>query len=284
MRILAFGEIIWDVYSDKCCIGGAPLNFAAHAAKSGSDVFLLSAVGKDELGKNALKEIERFHIGVNYVDVNPTKVSGQCIVTLDPNAVPVYRILNDVAYDYIPLFPEILLSEFNALAFGTLALRSTQNLSTLKKLISEGTFEKLYCDLNLREPFYNEATVSFCLEHANIIKLSETELDIIQHRMVKNKTDSYENRMYILAEAYRNLEVILLTCGENGAYAYICREKNVYYTPASKVKVVSTVGAGDSFGAVFLVNYLSGKKIPECMEMATERSAYVVSHVEAVPG
>ena len=33
MKILSFGEIIWDIYSDKKCIGGAPFNFAAHCAR-----------------------------------------------------------------------------------------------------------------------------------------------------------------------------------------------------------------------------------------------------------
>ncbi len=33
MKILSFGEIIWDVYEDKKCIGGAPFNFAAHCAR-----------------------------------------------------------------------------------------------------------------------------------------------------------------------------------------------------------------------------------------------------------
>ena len=36
-------------------------------------------------------------------------------------------------------------------------------------------------------------------------------------------------------------------------------------------------------GAAFLVEYLSGKDIPYCLEVATERAAYVVSHMDAVP-
>ena len=30
MKLLSFGEIIWDVYPDEKYLGGAPLNFAAH--------------------------------------------------------------------------------------------------------------------------------------------------------------------------------------------------------------------------------------------------------------
>ena len=54
MKILSFGEIIWDVYPHKKCIGGAPLNFAAHASRAGAESYLLSSVGNDELGREAI--------------------------------------------------------------------------------------------------------------------------------------------------------------------------------------------------------------------------------------
>ena len=54
MKILAFGEILWDIFlsadgkvTDKK-IGGAPFNFAAHCSKNGADAFLVSAVGKGQ--------------------------------------------------------------------------------------------------------------------------------------------------------------------------------------------------------------------------------------------
>jgi hypothetical protein len=33
IKILALGDIIWDIYPDRKCMGGAALNFAAHVAK-----------------------------------------------------------------------------------------------------------------------------------------------------------------------------------------------------------------------------------------------------------
>ena len=62
MKVLSFGEILWDVYPDEKYLGGAPLNFAAHLAKHGEDVAMLSAVGKDELGEEA-KELVEAHGG-----------------------------------------------------------------------------------------------------------------------------------------------------------------------------------------------------------------------------
>ena len=47
--------------------------------------------------------------------------------------------------------------------------------------------------------------------------------------------------------------------------------------------VVSTVGAGDSFGAAFLVSYLRSGDIDAALQKAVEVSAFVVAHKEAVP-
>ena len=54
MNILSFGEIIWDVYPNEKHIGGAPFNFAAHAKRAGAEAFLMSAVGNDTLGQEAI--------------------------------------------------------------------------------------------------------------------------------------------------------------------------------------------------------------------------------------
>ena len=47
--------------------------------------------------------------------------------------------------------------------------------------------------------------------------------------------------------------------------------------------VVSTVGAGDSFGAAFLTAYLRTGNIETALQKAVEISAFVVAHKEAVP-
>ena len=49
MKVLSFGEILWDVYPDEKYIGGAPLNFAAHFSKLGGKSYMISALGDDAL-------------------------------------------------------------------------------------------------------------------------------------------------------------------------------------------------------------------------------------------
>ena len=132
MRLLAFGEILWDVYPDKKFLGGAPLNFAAHLAKHGEDAYMVSALGADELGTEALRQLERWNVHTDYVAQNAQKETGKCLVTLDERSIPSYNLLQDVAYDRID--GAGIAGNFDVLYFGTLALRSEENFKTLKEI------------------------------------------------------------------------------------------------------------------------------------------------------
>ena len=282
MKILSFGEILFDVYPDKKCIGGAPLNFAAHACREGAEAYLLSAVGNDELGCEAIELVKKLGISADYVAINPDFETGKCIVSLNEQGIPSFDVKSNVSYDYIPLLNADR-EYFDVIAFGTLALRNNVSLNTLKEILKAKNYGRIFCDINLRAPFYTKESVELCLENANILKLSDTELDCVLDTFFSIRYENFLQNLRLLSAKYRNLEEIAVTCGENGAYVYFSREDKIYYTPARAVKVVSTVGAGDSFGAAYLVSRLKGNDIISSLERATEVSAYVVSCKDAIP-
>ena len=210
------------------------------------------------------------------------KKTGKCIVTLDENAVPSYNILNDTAYDYI-YYPKLPQNErFDILAFGTLSLRQENNIRTIKKLIKENVCSQIYVDLNIRRPFYSSESLLLCFENATIVKMSDEELPIVTSTIF-GENMNIEDAVRLLSDKFTKIKLILITCGEAGSYAYDCIENKLYYSEAETAKVVSTVGAGDSFGATFLVQYLKNKDISECLSMASKVSAYVVSNKDAIP-
>lgn len=282
MNILSFGEIIWDVYENEKFIGGAPLNLAAHCSKQGTESFMLSSVGSDDLGFSALEIIKGFNVKTDFVSVNNKKETGKCIVTLNENGVPSYNVLTNVAYDYIKEPDNINQFQFDVFCFGTLALRSNENLETVKSLLKNLNIKKVYCDINIRPPFFSDETISFALENANILKVSDEELHYILNTCNIKETDE-ELILNTLSEKYENLEFILLTKGEKGACVYDCKNKKVYSEIAPKVTVASSVGAGDSFGATFICEYLKTNNIEKSLKKAIEISAFVVSKKEAIP-
>lgn len=280
MKILSFGEVLWDVFPDYKTLGGAPFNFAAHASLLGAQAYILSAVGEDELGKTTVEEIKKYGINTSFVAIVSKKETGKCLVTLDENKIPSYNLLNDVAYDYIKK-PEIPENTFDVFAFGTLALRSKYNFETVKQLIFKKISNEIYSDLNIRAPFYNKASIMLCLENATIVKISDEELPIINEIVFGLNFDT-ENSAVKLSEKFTQIKIIIITKGEKGSFAYDCADKKFFFANATPSELVSTVGAGDSFGAAFLTTYLKQNDLQKALETASKVSAYVVSQKDAI--
>ena len=280
MKILSFGEVLWDVYPDKKFIGGAPLNFAAHLAKHNEDVSILTSVGDDELGIEALKNIEKLNICTHLIQKNHIKETGKCFVSLNEKQIPSYNLLNDVAYDYIDC--SNIKEKYDILYFGTLALRGEYNNRSLKQFVENNKFKEIFVDVNIRPPFYNDDVILFALNRATIIKISEEELPVILKAIDCAEAD-VNNAAEIICEKFSNLKFVIITCGSKGSIILNCKTKEIFSCQASKTKAVSTVGAGDSFSAGFLHKYLKGEKVSDSLKYATRIADFVVSRYEAIP-
>ena len=281
MKLASFGEILWDLFESERHIGGAPLNIAAHAALYGFDSYLISAVGDDALGKDALDKVTRLGINPDFMTTIVGINTGRCIVTLDATGMPTYKIDESSAHDKIAA-PEVPLSGFDVLCFGTLALRSEENIRTLGKIISEGDFTEQYADLNIRAPFYSLRSIEFALRNASIVKISDEELPTVVATLGIEYTTP-EAAARELSRRFPNIRLFVITLGRDGSFCLDTAEGRVYRAPAQKASVLSTVGAGDSFGAAFLASYIATRDIPRALAVASHVSAYVVTKTEAIP-
>ena len=281
MKVLSFGEVLWDTYPTEKHIGGAPLNFAAHFVKAGGEAYLLSAVGADELGASALSFLKEQGIRTDYVSVLEGKRTGECLVTLDGQGIPRYELLSGVTYDEIPK-PDLAGIDFDAFYFGSLALRGERNRETVAAVLASRSFKEVFVDINIRPPFVSSAVIRFACRSATILKISEEEMPAVTKPLFGWERDVATSAKAI-ADMFANVKLILITKGENGSVAYDCRSGRSVFCDAVKVNVVSTVGAGDSFSAAFLYGYLSGKPIEDCLRSASRISSFVCSKPQAIP-
>lgn len=280
MKVLSFGEVLWDVYADSEHIGGAPLNFAAHFAKCGGESAVVTAVGKDELGDKTIRAIDKMGINTDYITYSDEE-TGKCLVTLDEKQIPSYNLLDNVAYDCIEK-PDISKNTFDVLYFGTLSLRNKNNRDVLGKIISENEFDEICVDVNIRPPYYSDEVITFACENASIIKISDEELPVIM-KTLNSENTTVSDCAVSICEMYDNIRVLIITRGDKGSYVYDCTNGKAYECGARKVEVVSTVGAGDSFSASFLSKYLQSGDIGKSLDLATKVSGYVVSQKGAIP-
>jgi fructokinase len=281
MKLLSFGEIIWDVYENEKIIGGAPLNLSCHAALYGFDSYIVSSVGNDELGCKALESLGKFGVKTELVKVNYSLPTGECKVKLNDYGIPSYSLAPLSAYDEISL-TQVQPLKFDVICFGTLALRGAHNRESLKNIIENNKFQEIYADLNIRAPYYSKETVEFCLSTASIVKISSEELPIVAELLLI-EYNSYEEAALKILNLFSIIKLLIITLGEDGSFCVDSKTQKIYYEDAVKAKVVSTVGAGDSFGAAFLASFLKNHDIASALKIASRISAYVVSSIEAIP-
>lgn len=165
-----------------------------------------------------------------------------------------------VAYDAIPFMP--VKRSFDAVYYGTLAQRDKRSAGTLEHILKNVGHRHAFFDINIRQDFYTGEIIDKGLQNATILKFSREE------SFVLGKNESLEQICRRLYGNYPNLNIIIATLDADGAMVYSCAEHKFYYSRRPQASVVSTVGAGDSFSAAFMYNYLLGRKLEECIEGA----------------
>ena len=290
---VGLGEILWDCLPEGKKLGGAPANFAFHAGLLGAHTIAVSAIGKDALGDEILRELDEKRL--KYLIPRTEQPTGTVQVTLDGEGIPTYEIKTGVAWDNIPLLPEMvqLAEKCNCVCFGSLAQRSEVSRNTIREFLRHTPEDCLRIfDINLRQQFYTKELIHDNLLACNILKINDEELDIVTELFALPKPHplspspngegeacGVEERCRRLLEDY-DLKLVILTCGVNGSYVFASDEKSFLETP--KVEVADTVGAGDSFTGAFAASMLAGHTIREAHQLAVKVSAYICTQKGAM--
>lgn len=278
--IVGLGEILWDVFTDRKILGGAPANFAYHASQLGFEGCAVSAVGNDELGKEIFDNLKNKQLKHNIEIVDfPT---GTVNVTLDVNGIPAYEICKNVAWDNMPFTQGIegIAKRTQAVCFGSLAQRSEISKQTIHRFIKALPEDAIKIfDINLRQKFYTLEIIEKSLQLSDILKINDEEVIVMSELLSLYNKDEREICKHLLIRY--NLKMVILTKGTQGSYIFTVDETSFKLTPS--VKVADTVGAGDSFTAAFIVGIITGKNIAEAHQLAVDIAAFVCTQHGAMP-
>ena len=280
--VVGMGEALWDVLPDGKKIGGAPANFAFHAGQAGMDSRVVSAVGNDALGEEALAALEGKGLNIEAV-ARVEFPTGVVNVSLGEQGIPQYDICEGVAWDNIPFTPALanLASQAQAVCWGSLAQRNEVSRKTIFSFLdampSDEARLKVF-DINLRQQFYTLEIIEASCRRANVLKINDEELVLVSE-MLRLGAGSPEVLCRSLMERY-GLSILVLTCGANGSYVFTPVETSYRVTP--KVQVADTVGAGDSFTATLVGELLRKTPVGVAHEHAVEVAAYVCTQQGAM--
>ncbi len=286
MRIVSVGEILWDVIGKNEYLGGAPLNFAAHAQKLGHEVFPLSAVGADARGRKALELLKARGMSTEFVQVLPDKPTGTAEVELDMEGKPTFRIVRPVAYDFVDLTDAELtrIAEIRPdwIYLGTLFHMSAQAMDSTRKLLKAVPKARRFYDVNLREGQWSLATIEQLSALATVIKLSDTEAESLDASVDASEGPGSSIEDFCRRWAGRfYCKTMCVTFGERGCA--ILKDGNYSQAPGYHVDVADTVGAGDAFSAAFVHGLNQGWEPDRIALCANAVGALVASRSGAIP-
>ncbi|MEQ9302912.1 MAG: PfkB family carbohydrate kinase [Marinoscillum sp.] len=279
-KVLAFGEVLWDFIEGDKHFGGAPINFAAHMVQCGREAAIVTAVGEDKLGDQAIEALTHLKVGQDFVQRND-KLTGRVMVFLEEGQ-PTYRIRKDVAYDYIErsVIDSSRLLAYGAFYFGTLAQRHVVSRSALDYIMTHGRFSTVFYDVNLRRDTYTAEAVETSFGYCTIAKMNDEEVQILSALLFGSEMDAAGFTQRILQD-YPNIEVLIITGGGEGCT--IRTRSEHYQVSAQMMPVKDSVGAGDAFCAAFLNTYLSTKDPRKSARIGNLVGGFVVSESGAIP-
>jgi len=263
-KIVAFGEVVWDILPGGRVLGGTPVNMVFRCNSFGEQGFLLSRLGYDNSGNEALDKLEELGISIKNVQIDDEFPTGTVDVSFDEYNEPRYKVELDVAFDHIEFSAQALklARKADCLFYGLLPQRFGVSKNTIRELIKESPNSIHFFDLKLFEHFFDKKVVENLLESADIVRIKEKEISFLMKKlgMEHGSLDQFSQQ---LTEKYQ-LDLILITRGSNGVFAYQ-KKKGVFVDSGYNVDVLDNIGSGMAFCAAFLHYYLNKKSIQDAL-------------------
>ena len=281
--IVGLGELLWDLLPSGRQLGGAPANFAYHAAALGDRGVVASRVGDDDLGREARARLEGVKLSTKYIQIDGERPTGTVDVKLDESGVPDFTINTGVAWDHLTLTQELeaLASRADAVCFGSLAQRSERSRKTIRRFLGAMKPEATCVfDINLRQAYYSAEILSESLDVATIAKMNDEEMPRVMEALGLAGGTPAEVSAKALVETFR-LDLVCVTRGEKGCLL-VSPEETVAHA-GFEVEVADTVGSGDAFTAALVHHQLRGTPLSRAAEAANRMGAHVASRVGAMP-
>ena len=288
-KVVCIGEALVDFLPTdggalKPMAGGAPANVCACISKLGGKALFLGKLSRDEYGKFLASELQKSGVDLSAASFCDNKTAYSVVELKDgdrsfsffrENTADLELSENDV--------PEGLFSNGDILHFCSVSLVESPAKYAHKRAaelaLSAGA--TISFDVNLRPSLWNDSaemkkTVKEFLKFADIVKVSEEELDYLANGSVDT-----------LFKTAENAKIVLLTLGKDGATAYD-RYGGKTHSPAYCKTPVDTTGAGDCFMGGVLLKLseggasLSADSLKTALDFASKACAISVSRKGAI--
>lgn len=282
--IISLGEVLWDLFPDESRFGGAAANFACHASLLGGSVTMLSAIGMDARGEEALRTLERFRVNTSLIQRIANAETGTVGVTVDRHGKPSFVIHADAAWDHLAWSPEfeMIITQADAIYFGTLCQRCPISRTTIRQAlaIAKKHDVRRVLDVNLRSPYFDDEMIRDSISLASILKLSDEEFPLVASACGIVEHSDHETALRSLLNRFE-LDLVAMTRGAEGAML-VTADKTIEQ-PGVPVVVCDTVGAGDAFTAALTIAICSEESIRTIGMISCKVASAACEYAGAIP-
>lgn len=280
-RVIGLGEVLWDLFPTSRQPGGATANVAFHASQLGATGLVVSRVGRDELGQEIVKYFAEHGLVTTHIQHDDVAPTGAATIEINEHGHR-FTIHEDVAWDRLEFTPHLqsVMQQADAICFGTLAQRGHFARETIQRCLWEASDRCLVVfDINIRQHYYDRATIERSLQSANIVKLNADEVVLVQQLLQwpAGSLDEFACRLC----GHFGSELVCITRAEHGCF--VASHKESVDVAGKSVAVVDTVGAGDAFTAALLMTQLEDWPLADAAKFANEVGALVASQPGAMP-
>jgi fructokinase len=291
-QVWVVGEVLIDLIPEgadrKPIVGGGPANTAKALAKLGLDTQFIDGISSDQYGQMAKDELIGAGVKLDYVKYSD-KPTCLAIVSLNESGSATYDFVieNTATFDFTSTWlPNPHTDRPSLLHVGTLASVIEPGASVLFEWAqSVAKVAPIVFDPNIRPAVISDrkqyvAQVERWVAISSAVKVSDDDLKWLY--------PSLEIVQVVNNWLTKGPSLIVVTYGHKGLTGY--RKGKMLNVDAVKVKVVDTVGAGDTVGAILVeaiikdgLDSLVGARLETMLKRAAKAAAITVSRVGANP-
>lgn len=269
--VVCIGEALIDLVPERSdtegetfikAAGGAPANVAVGLARLGVAAAFVGTVGDDAFGRYLRRKLETHGVDVAGLRVTREAATALAVVTLDPAGErdflfyghpPAHAMLTVADID------EAAIASAKLVHFGTIGLIDEPSRSaTLRAIdLAHRHGVRVSCDPNLRldlwpSPDAAAEAMRLALSRANVVKLSEDELQFLQG----DGCDLVESARSLWHPAH---ELMVVTRGRRGCSWLTATDDG--NEPAITADTIDSTSAGDAFAAALLAGLTKHREV-----------------------
>jgi fructokinase len=286
------GEVLIDLLPDgdkqKAVVGGGPANTAVALSKLGIKAQFINGISTDAYGSTCRQYLESAGVLLDFVNYS-NKPTCTATVTLDKAGGASYQFLIDETstFDYqLDQLPDPQKQAPSLLHIGTLVCAIEPCASTLHQWVTgfKHSVPVVY-DPNIRPSVIADRTLYLkqVLRWVSLSSVVKLSLDDLNWLYPDKSVDDVAKEFIGMG-----VKLVVVTLGDAGIVAITKDER--LSVAAVKTKVVDTVGAGDTVGAILveaIIKYglekLTGQLLTDTLNRAAAAAAITISRAGANP-